>query len=411
MMWNDYLRVLKKGNKIILGNRYNGKWIKISKECYDILELAVEKGYTDEKLFGMFEEQEDKIYFQKLLKVLYESEFLVIEQKRVSSMDVDIAITSRCNLCCTHCCVDADTLRKTDSLTTEEVKAIMRKVVECTPRSICLTGGEPLVREDFEELLKYLQNIYSGEIRLMTNATLIDEYKAKMLSEIVSAIDISLDGIDEATCSKIRGKGVFKKVLNAIELLHHNGFSNISLSMVLTKENYPLKDQFSELNEKLGTRAVVRAFSPIGRGLKNATQLAPGEQEKRIEEKIQLSNLAEDYHICCCGATSKEMYINYKGDIFPCGLLEREKYVLGNMRQVSDFREFVYEKKYVDTEGYKNLQLLQPENHEFCKDCSVNLFCWNCLHYLDLLEGNTSYFEKECHEIQKHLEKVIWEEE
>ena len=105
------------------------------------------------------------------------------------------------------------------------------------------------------------------------------------------------------------------------------------------------------------------------------------------------------------------MYINAEGDIFPCGLLERNKYILGNIRYIDNFQEFVNKEKYRKTNGYNNWLSLQPENHEFCKECNVNLFCWNCLHYLDLLEGNETYFKMECSEIQQHLRKVIWEEE
>lgn len=411
MMWNRYTRVLKNRNKVILGNRYNGQWIKISNECYEILDLVISKKFTDDRVINSLEDEDDKKYFKKLLDILYDAELLVEEQHIGEALDIDIAITNRCNLNCKHCCVDANTVGSGEVMSTQEIKKNIKKVVASNPKSICLTGGEPLVRIDFEEILQYLREIFSGEIRLMTNGTLINEYFAKLISQNVDAVDISLDGIDEHTCSKIRGKGVFDKVVHAISLLQENGLKNISLSMVLTKDNYPLRKEFALLNEKLKTRAVVRAFSPIGRGKKNSMILNPGEHEKCIEHDREWNKVAEDYHICCCGALNKELYINAEGDIFPCGLLERNKYILGNIRYIDNFQEFVNKEKYRKTNGDNNWLSLQPENHEFCKECNVNLFCWNCLHYLDLLEGNETYFKMECSEIQQHLRKVIWEEE
>ena len=66
MMWNRYTRVLKNKNKVILGNRYNGQWIKISNECYEILDLVVSKKFTDDRVINSLEDEDDKKYFKKL---------------------------------------------------------------------------------------------------------------------------------------------------------------------------------------------------------------------------------------------------------------------------------------------------------------------------------------------------------
>ena len=65
MMWNRYTRVLKNKNKVILGNRYNGQWIKISNECYEILDLVVSKKFTDDRVINSLEDEDDKKYFKK----------------------------------------------------------------------------------------------------------------------------------------------------------------------------------------------------------------------------------------------------------------------------------------------------------------------------------------------------------
>ena len=79
--------------------------------------------------------------------------------------------------------------------------------------------------------------------------------------EKVNNIDISLDGADEESCSVIRGKGVFDRVVNNIDILKQKGFENISLSMVLSNNNLRYAQQFFELNRKLHTFPMLRALS------------------------------------------------------------------------------------------------------------------------------------------------------
>lgn len=56
---------------------------------------------------------------------------------------------------------------------------------------------------------------------------------AKFISDNFYAVEISLDGYDEETCSEIRGKDVFNKVMKAIGYLKDNGCDKISISMVM----------------------------------------------------------------------------------------------------------------------------------------------------------------------------------
>ena len=67
----------------------------------------------------------------------------------------------------------------------------------------------------------------------MSNGLLISNKNVDEIIRIFDAIDLSLDGYDEESCSKIRGKGVFTKVISVVNLLIEKGFksNNISLSM------------------------------------------------------------------------------------------------------------------------------------------------------------------------------------
>ncbi len=85
------------------------------------------------------------------------------------------------------------------------------------------------------EILSYTKEKFKGKIRLSTNATLIKENQVDEIIDGLYAMEISLDGYDELSCSKVRGKGVFTKVINLIKYIKSKGFNNIGLSMVVGK--------------------------------------------------------------------------------------------------------------------------------------------------------------------------------
>ncbi|WP_330653158.1 radical SAM protein, partial [Clostridioides difficile] len=73
-----------------------------------------------------------------------------------------------------------------------------------------------LIREDFFEIIKYIkQKLPDTKLILSTNGTLIDEHNVDFIITNFEKIDISIDGVDENTCSETRGKGVFHKVISS----------------------------------------------------------------------------------------------------------------------------------------------------------------------------------------------------
>lgn len=57
-----------------------------------------------------------------------------------------------------------------------------------------------------------IEVIYCGKITLSTNGLLIDKENIETLKKCVDYFEISLDGVDESSCSKIRGEGVFESL-------------------------------------------------------------------------------------------------------------------------------------------------------------------------------------------------------
>lgn len=213
------LRISEKDNKVIIGNRDNGNWLKLTQQCYRIIKDAIDREDTKTDLLNKLYDKEDMEYINKIIRMLAEKD-IILEHNENSIhtrqwKSISFAVTKRCNLACRHCCINGGDINE-EIIKTSEVFKIIDMIVEFNPDSIVITGGEPLIRGDFMQFSKYIRNIYQGILVLMTNGTLVNTDNVKSIVETYDQISISIDGYDELSCSRIRGKGVFQKVINNI---------------------------------------------------------------------------------------------------------------------------------------------------------------------------------------------------
>ena len=110
-----------------------------------------------------------------------------------------INLTRRCNLACPHCYLDADTLNTSSKgeLTTDEVCNLLDQVVAMGHSTmIVLTGGEPLVRSDLEQIIQYGSD-RDLPIVVGTNGVMLNRKRVESLKVAgVSGLGISLDSLN-----------------------------------------------------------------------------------------------------------------------------------------------------------------------------------------------------------------------
>lgn len=416
MYYAKECKILVKDERVILANRATGEWIKISKECYGILNIFLKKNKKLKDVCNVFSQEDDKSYFEKLLFTLMKMK-LISEGIEIPSKKrrIYFNLTYRCNLQCAHCCVDAkhvSEFNEGDEMDTEDIKKSLDKIFQYNPDTLIFSGGEPLVRTDFTDLLKYVESNYHGEVILATNGVLINKYNINSLLRVVSRIDISLDGVDEKSCMEIRGKGTYQKVIDVVDLLHDFRFLNISLSMVITDRNRHLKDKFIKLNERLKTKYVLRAYEAIGRGKDNEDRFLSHNAFNHYQEidKVDIKELQKETKCITCDAGTGEIMIDPLGYVFPCGNLSNVKYRMGNILKIHDLGSYLNSDEMKNTCGYWKLKEMQPYNNLKCKDCNVNLFCWSCISSKENEMQNEIQFKTECSYRKRILNQVVWAE-
>ncbi|MFA6565029.1 MAG: radical SAM protein [Verrucomicrobiia bacterium] len=190
-------------------------------------------------------------------------------------------ITRTCNLRCVHCYSDSYAQKYPGELTGEQARAVIDDVTRFGVPALLFSGGEPLVRPDLPDLMRYAR---SKQLRLTlsTNGTLIDEVTARILHEIgLSYVGISLDGIGE-TNDQFRGvKGAFDAAVRAMRNCRAVG-QKVGLRLTLTKRNCADLHQIFDFIEAEGVqRACFYHLVYSGRG-STADELSPAEVRRAV---------------------------------------------------------------------------------------------------------------------------------
>ena len=146
-----------------------------------------------------------------------------------------ISLTEKCNLRCTYC-MPADGVQltpKNSLMNVDEIFSIAKIFVDHGVNKIRLTGGEPLVRKDFSEILKRLNSL-DADLSLTTNGILVDRFIDDFKAYNLRSINVSLDTLQADKFKFITRRDQFLKAYENISLLVQNGF-NIKLNVVLIK--------------------------------------------------------------------------------------------------------------------------------------------------------------------------------
>jgi len=190
-------------------------------------------------------------------------------------------LTNRCNLACSHCYINAGPgAKRNDELSTREAKNLIDDLAEMGTPLILLSGGEPLVRDDFWVLAGYIKE-KGMKSALSTNGTLIDLETAQRLRETgVEYVGISLDGATAETHDRLRNrKGSFEAALSAIRHCDAIGLP-CGVRITVSKDNFREVGDLIDLAEGMGaSRFCLYWLVPSGRGGEGhkSRQLAPGE--------------------------------------------------------------------------------------------------------------------------------------
>jgi mycofactocin radical SAM maturase len=294
-------------------------------------------------------------------------------------VNVTWEITFQCNLRCAHCLSDAGD-REVKELTHLECRKLIDQLAAIKVFQVNIGGGEPFIREDFLDLLDYSHE--KGLVTCVsTNGLLMDDTLAGRLAKLkMLYLQVSLDGATEEVNDRIRGKGSYIKIINAMEALaRHN--VRFSINTVLTMLNFGQLDTLRAMAKEYGADLRVSRFRPSGRGKNSKQLLGPSkDQLESFAEWLAIHDLVRtgDSFFCLtsekrrnkgldmCGAAKMTCCISPVGNVYPCAFLQEKSFKAGNVR-TTRFKDI-----WKNSPVFKRLREL---NIETCKTCQRFEYC------------------------------------
>ncbi len=334
-------------------------------------------------------------------------------QAKRKPVDGQWEITFRCNLRCVQCYVVEDPTKK--ELTFQEITDILDQIHHEGCLWLCLTGGEPLVREDFLGIYTYAKN-KGFLISLFTNGTLITPKIADYLREHPPfMIDITLNGITAETYERItRVPGSFQKCLEGVDLILKR-----NLPLTLKSNGMTLnRDEILKIKEYvMGLKKAKYRYDsillPKLDGSKEPCRLRLSPDEI-IDIEYTDDTMREQWKGCFqaehdlpdpeslyrCGAGIDSFYINPYGELQLCSALRKPSF---NLRQ-GPFREGFYHL-------FPKIRSAEYQTDSKCKDCKIWYLCPQCPARAKLENGNqeasVQYFCELAHKRQGMRHKVL----
>ncbi|WP_225335573.1 TIGR04347 family pseudo-SAM/SPASM protein [Halomicrobium urmianum] len=203
-------------------------------------------------------------------------------------------VTRQCNLYCQHCYASADTETAPGELSTEEGKTLLSELADYGAPVVLFSGGEPLVRDDLEELIAHAADLGLRPV-LSTNGTLITEERAADLRDAgLQYAGVSVDGLPERNDAFRGEEGAFDAAVRGIENCLDAGLKT-GLRYTITDHNAPDLEGVVDLLTDVGLdRFCFYHLDYGGRGTEILdADLTPEERREAVE---RVCDMTREYH-------------------------------------------------------------------------------------------------------------------
>jgi len=265
-------------------------------------------------------------------------------------------LTRACGLACKHCRAAALHERLPDELTTEEAFAVLRSLATAKPTpAVVLTGGDPLERPDFWEILDYARSA-GLHVDVAPSATpkLTREVILELAGRGVGAMSLSLDGSDDVRHDRLRGiAGCFDMTMEAAAHVAEAGIP-LQVNTLVTADTLADMPAICERVKTMRARRWSLFFLvTTGRG-STLPQITPEEAEELLRwacslgrsagfvvaateapmvRRVLLQQRGLGPGSAVAGAGMRDgngiLFLSYRGDVMPSGFLP---ITIGNVR-------------------------------------------------------------------------------
>ncbi len=150
---------------------------------------------------------------------------------------VRVSLTDRCNFDCVYCHNEGlgDTRGPMDpqdnEMTTDEVVRFLEVATEFGVGKVKLTGGEPMLRDDLEEIIRRTPS--EMEVSMTTNGTFLPGRAEGLVKAGLSRVNVSQDALDPQEFAEITKSGAYARVIEGVHAALDAGLDPVKLNMVV----------------------------------------------------------------------------------------------------------------------------------------------------------------------------------
>lgn len=248
-----------------------------------------------------------------------------------------ISVTDRCNLKCVYCMPEDGIVKKhhSDILRYEQIYDIVKEASKLGINKVRITGGEPLVRKNIEELIKMIRSIEDiNIISMTTNGILLEPIAYKLKEAGLDSINISLDTLNEERYKTITRGGNLHSAIRGIEEAYKLGFKlkiNVVIYDDISKKELPELYKYAEnIDAKLQT---IKFYNINER--KEDTSKYDRPMKCKYCNRIRL--LSDGYLLSCLHSDIKVKvdFNDIKGSIMKCINIKPENGSRSNVESLS----------------------------------------------------------------------------
>jgi radical SAM protein with 4Fe4S-binding SPASM domain len=293
-----------------------------------------------------------------------------------------LELTNGCNLRCRHCYVGDHSRR--GELTLDEFKLVFDQLAEAGSLFLTLSGGEPLTRKDFFQIVAYARQ-KEFSFTLFSNGTLITPRVADRLRELCpERVEISLLGGQAATHDGItQVPGSFERALRGARLLVERGIK-VQLKTTWMRENIEEAEQIVSLVRDVGasfrSAALVihrRDGSAEPAGLRATLEQLQAAARRSYDQRPGLAvpppppPLTEEQKqaMSPCGTGQTSCRIDARGNVYPCAAID---IVLGSLRE-KPFAAIWY-----GSPELAQIRAIRVSDLPECSACALYMRCSRC---------------------------------
>ena len=243
-------------------------------------------------------------------------------------------ITHQCNYSCSYCIFSCNNRKIDGELTTEECYHIIDELVLHNFKHLKITGGEPFIRKDILEILKYASERLITDIS--TNASLITPEKVELLNQLkLKMIHVSLDG-DKLEHESVRGNNTYERTMRGLEALRKSVNKVRIGSVIHTNNQNDLEILILNSVNLNADEIIFSIMEPVAGQDRTLVKTIPNEvlisQIDKLKKKYN-GQIIVNYNfgkqpnfVHRCPAGDKFIYINNFGNVSPCPwVLESDK--------------------------------------------------------------------------------------